>query len=210
MKNLIIVGAGGLGREVHNMIPDCIGYGTSFILKGFINDMTDALGPFDGYAPIIGTIRDYIPQQDDVFACAIGDIHGRKQCVELLLSKGAEFITLIHRSAISGRNSRLGQGCILGRSVSVSCDCFVGDFSILQAECLVGHDVQLGRFCQLHPRVFVAGQVKIGNEVHIGACAMIHPGKNIGDSATVGAGAFVIRNVTHGQTVFGNPAKVLK
>lgn len=210
MKQLVIIGAGGFGREVYNMVPFCRGYGEQFVIKGFINDLTNALDGYDGYAPIIGTIQDYVPEPDDVFICAIGDIAGRKKCVQLLLNRGAEFISLIHKYAEWSRNTTIGKGCILGMRVGISCDCKIGDFTILQDYCLIGHDTVVGDFCMFHIRGFVAGRVTIGNEVHVGPAAMIHPGKKIGDGATVGAGSFVIRNVKPGNTVYGNPAKLLK
>lgn len=210
MKKLIIIGAGGFGREVYNMIPLCKGYGEEFIIKGFINDITDALDKFEGYAPIIGTIKDYIPQPDDVFICAIGDIAGRKKCVKLIEERGGVFINLIHSTASCSRNTKIGTGCILGRNVVISCDCEIGNHTILQNESLVGHDTTIGDFCHFHPRVFVAGRVTIKNEVHIGPYALIHPDKKLADNVTVGAGSFVIRNIKSGYTVYGNPAKLLR
>ena len=207
MKQLIIIGAGGFGREVHNMVPFCRGYGERFVIKGFINDITDALDSFPGYAPIIGTIKDYVPQPDDVFICAIGDIEGRKKCVNMLLERGAEFIRLVHESAGWDRNTVVGKGCILCTRVGISCDCKIGDFTVFQDDCLVGHDTVIGDFCHFHVRAFVAGKVCIEDSVHVGPYALIHPGKKIGAAATVGAGAFVIRNINPGVTVYGNPAK---
>ena len=210
MKQLVIIGAGGFGREVHNMAPFCRGYGEEFVIKGFINDITDALDGFEGYAPIIGTIKDYMPREDDVFICAIGDIAGRKKCVNMLLERGAEFINLVHRTAGRDRNTAIGKGCILGIRVGISCDCKIGDFTILQDECLVGHDTVIGDFCQLHPRVFIAGKVSLGDDVHVGPYALVHPGKKVGDGATIGGASFVIRNVKSGSTVYGNPAKLFR
>ena len=191
------------------MAPFCRRYGEQFVIKGFINDNTDALDGYAGYAPIIGTIQDYVPEPDDVFICAIGDIAGRKKCAQMLLDRGAQFIRLVHKTAGWDRNTVVGMGCILCTRVGVSCDCKIGDFTILQEECLVGHDTVIGDFCHFHARAFVAGRVTIGNEVHVGPYAMIHPGKSVGSSATVGAGSFVIRNVKADSTVYGNPAKKL-
>ncbi len=191
------------------MAPFCRGYGDQFVIKGFINDITDALDGFEGYAPIIGTIQDYVPEPDDVFICAIGDIAGRKKCVQLLLERGAEFISLVHKTAGWNRNTTIGKGCVLGIRVGISCDCKIGDFTILQDECLVGHDTVIGDFCHFHARAFIAGRVTIGDDVHVGPYAMVYPGKSVGSSATVGAGSFVIRNVKSGSTVYGNPAKKL-
>ena len=209
MKNLVIIGAGGFGREICNMAPSCWGYGEQFVVKGFINDILDALDGYAGYPPIIGTINDYVPQPDEVFICAIGDITGRKKCVNKLLNRGAKFINLIHKESGWSKNTVVGKGCIFGVRVGVSCDCKIGDFTVLQDECLIGHDTIIGDFCQFHIRAFVAGRVEIGNEVHIGPQALIQPGKKIGDRATVGAGSFVIRNVKKGSTVYGNPARTL-
>ena len=38
MKNLIIVGAGGMGRSVYCIANGSIGYGIDFEIKGFIDD----------------------------------------------------------------------------------------------------------------------------------------------------------------------------
>ena len=40
--------------------------------------------------------------------------------------------------------------------------------------------------------------------------ATVLPHVRVGDGCLVGAGAVVIKDVRSGQTVFGNPAKVLK
>lgn len=48
--------------------------------KGFLNDFP-SLDQFENYPPIIGTIENYQPQDEDVFVCSIGDKQ-RKQCIE--------------------------------------------------------------------------------------------------------------------------------
>ena len=72
MKNLIIIGAGGMGRTVYSNALESIGYGKVFVVKGFIDDNQQALDGFHNYPPVIGSIRDYQPQEDDVFVSSIG------------------------------------------------------------------------------------------------------------------------------------------
>ena len=62
MKHLLIIGARGWGREVYNMLPDCIGYGTEYEVKGFLDDKADALDGMPGYPPIIDSVEHYEPQ----------------------------------------------------------------------------------------------------------------------------------------------------
>ena len=47
----------------------------------------------------------------------------------------------------------------------------------------------------------------IGNHVTLHTRATILPHVKVGNSAIVGAGSIVLRNVKEGITVFGNPAK---
>ena len=84
MKHLLIIGARGWGREIYNMLPECIGYGTDFVMKGFLDDKADALDNTPGYPSIIGSVEQYEPQKDDVFICAMGDAHWKKHYVEIV------------------------------------------------------------------------------------------------------------------------------
>ena len=81
MKNLIIVAAGGMGRTIYGIVKESVGYGTEFLIKGFIDDNLHALDGFPNYPPIIATVAEYKPQPDDVFVCSIGG-PSRKMCIE--------------------------------------------------------------------------------------------------------------------------------
>ena len=78
MKNLIIIGAGGMGRTMFDLAKESIGYGSEFQIVGFIDDNLDALSGFENYPPVLGTIKDYTPKDNDVFVCSIGG-HSRKK-----------------------------------------------------------------------------------------------------------------------------------
>ena len=67
MNNLIIIGAGGMGRTLYDNALESVGYGEVFVVKGFIDDNLAALDGYPDYPPVIGTIKDYIPQENDVF-----------------------------------------------------------------------------------------------------------------------------------------------
>ena len=55
MKHLLIVGAGGFGREMFGAAREAVGYGMEFDIKGFIDARLDALAAFEGYPPVVGT-----------------------------------------------------------------------------------------------------------------------------------------------------------
>ncbi len=47
MKQLIIIGAGGMGRTVYDSALGSVGFGEDFEIKGFIDDDLNALDGFD-------------------------------------------------------------------------------------------------------------------------------------------------------------------
>lgn len=209
MKNLLIIGARGWGREVYNMLPDCVGYGLDFVMRGFLDDKADALDGMPGYPPIIDSVEHYAPQEDDVFICALGDAHWKKHYAEIILKKGGRFINIIHKTASISRNSRLGEGCIIDGNVGISCDISIGNFVTMQAYTILGHDVKINNYCHLGARSFMGGYSELGEVTTIQTNSVILPHVKVGNNCVVGAGAVAIKKVKDGTTVFGNPAKVL-
>ena len=210
MKNLLIIGARGWGREVFNMLPFCRGYGTEFIVKGFLDDKKDALDGMPGYPSIIDSVEHYQVQPDDVFICALGDTKWKKHYIEIMLNKGGDFINIIHKTAYIAPNTIIGKGCILGEHVSISCDITIGNFVTFLSYSIVGHDAKIDNYCHLGARSFMGGASQLGEATAIQTNSIILPRVKIGDSCMVGAGAVVIKSVKDEQTVYGNPAKILQ
>ena len=209
MKHLLIIGARGWGREIYNMLPECIGYQTEFDVKGYLDDKTDAIDGMHGYPPIIDSVEHYEPCIDDVFVCALGDVNWKKYYVGIILSKNGEFINIIHKTSSIGRNTIFGKGCVISDNVGISCDITIGDFTTFQSYALVGHDAQIGDYCNLGCRSFMGGYAILGNVTTIQTNSIILPHIKVGNNCTVGAGAVVIKKVKDGCTVYGNPAKKL-
>lgn len=76
--------------------------------------------------------------------------------------------------------------------------------------CNVGHNCIVGENCILTCNVVVSGSSKIGNDVFLGVGSSVKNGKHVGDNATLGQGAVVVKNVPAGETWVGNPAAKIK
>ena len=208
MKNLIIIGAGGMGRTVYSNALESVGYGENFVVKGFIDDNLKALDGFPNYPPVIDTIRDYQPQENDVFVSSIGGA-SRKACMEEIIRRGGEFITLIHQTVRLLTNVKLGKGNFIGAHTVIGNDAEIGDYNMIQSYSVIGHDAKIGNWNRIDTRVTCVGGVVIEDEVCIYSSAVISHNVVVETGAHVGALSFVIKKVKAGTTVMGNPAKKL-
>lgn len=209
MQRVLIIGAGGWGREVlHQMLHEDAGNGVHWRVGGFLDDRPHVL---DGYAvevPVVGDPLAYQPQAGDVFVCALGDPHQRHKYVQPILEKGGQFIAVCPQSFLASR-VHLGRGSLLGHWVHAGPDTWIGDFANVQALSVLGHDVHIGDYAHLGAQVFLGGGVHIGNFAIVHPRATILPGVCVGDNAVVGAGSVVLKDVPAGASVFGNPAKLI-
>ncbi len=206
MKQLIIIGAGGMGRTLYDLARESVGYGIDFEIRGFVDDNLQALDGFANYPSVVGKISDYVPQMNEIFVCSLGGVAKRK-CVEQILAHGGEFVTLVHNTARIGTNVQLGKGNVVGAYVTIGPDVVIGDYNLIQSYTIIGHDTHIGDWNRIDTRVMTVGGVVIGDEVKVHTSAVLNHNVVVEQGATVGACSFVIRKVKAGTTVFGNPAK---
>lgn len=210
MKNLIIIGARGYGREVYNLALQCDGYNKEYSIKGFLDDKSDALKGFENYPEIISNVENYKIQEGDVFTCALGSVKWKKYYVDIIMSKGGLFINLIHPTLIFNSNVKMGNGLIVFMYSNISNDCSIGDFVTIQSFVGVGHDSKIGDWCHINAYSFMGGFAILEEEVCLNTRATVLPNVIVHKGATVGAASLVIKNVKANTTVFGVPAKLLK
>lgn len=206
MKKIIILGAGGFGREALSWVRDWLIGKDGWSLAGFLDDNPQASRPA-GLPPILGPISGHDPAHDEVFLCGIGQPKAKLAICEQLKARGGQFLTLVHPSAVIGERVSLGEGTVICPQAVLTCDITVGAFVTINAAATIGHDVTVGDGVTLSGHCDVTGYVTVGRGVFFGSHATAIPGMKIGDFAMVGAGSTVVRNVKPGVTVFGVPAK---
>lgn len=210
MKNLIIIGAGGFGRELFGVAREAVGFGTEFVVKGFLDDNLKALDGFTGYPKILGTVKDYVPAVDDVFITALGSIDFRRRCAAVIAQKGGKFISVIHKSVFIGPNVKIGDGCYLAPNSSLTADIRLGSHVCVFHSSSVGHDSVLGDFSHVYAQCSVGGAVELGEGAIVYPGSVVVPRRRIGKDAVVGAGSTVFLDVEPGVTVIGNPAAPIR
>ncbi|NPV81336.1 MAG: NeuD/PglB/VioB family sugar acetyltransferase [Firmicutes bacterium] len=209
---MIIIGAGGFGREVLAAALENPAYGVEWTIGGFLDDAQDAethLREKGIDIPVVGPVMGHQPSDQYVYICAIGSPRRKLEICEHLLAKGARFINLIHPTAQIGPRCKIGIGNILMYQAGLTADSILGNFVSLNRFVSIGHDAIVGDGCTLSSYCDVTGHARLGRGVFMGSHASILPSAVVEDFSTVGAGSVVVRRVGAGKTVLGVPAKVL-
>jgi sugar O-acyltransferase (sialic acid O-acetyltransferase NeuD family) len=210
-KNIVIFGAGGLGREVLFLLLTENKITYQYNILGFVDDTPDLQGKLVNNYPVLGTVDWLMKYPDKINAVVcIGDSCARKKVVEkIATNKNICFPTIIASDTKYSETVQFGKGCIIGFSSIFTVNISLGDFVIVNPCCVIGHDAVIGDYVTLYGSVSINGYVSIGSGVEVGAGARIIPKKSIGENSKVGIGSVVVGNVLPNCTVFGNPAKIL-
>lgn len=208
MNELIIVGAGGFGRELLQWIKDINKVKPTWTIKGFIDDNLGSLDGFECDYKVIGTISDWVPLDNEVFALAIANPKTKEKIVKTMKQKGANFVDIIHPTAKISDHAIYGEGLVMYPSSGLSPNCQVGNFVTLLSSG-IPHDAIIGDYTTISSNCGLTRGIVIGKRAFLADHACILPEKKIGDDAYIGMGSVVIKNVKNGQKVFGNPAKVI-
>ena len=194
MRDLVIIGAGGFGREVF----DCANANGDAVM--LLNDHRE-LRYENAFDAVVAIGK---PETRKFVVDDIGATRGMERC-------GAKWDMLYHKSAqVLDSFPNIGKGIIMCANAIVSSGCKIGKHVQINFACTIGHDVIIGDFVTISPGVHISGNVTIGDEVFIGTGALIREKLTIGKGATIGMGAVVVKDVPAGMVVVGNPAKEMK
>jgi sugar O-acyltransferase (sialic acid O-acetyltransferase NeuD family) len=207
MKNLIIIGAGGLGRELLQWIKDINAVKLVWNVKGFIDDNLNQLTNINCSHDIIGTVKDWIPNHNEIFVCAIANPLLKENIVRQMKLKGANFTNVIHPNAIIGSENTIGEGLILYPFARITVNCSIGNFVTIQSSA-IGHDAFVNDFSTISSNCLITGNTTVGKRVFVGSNSTIIPNTIIADDVYIGAGSVVINNISSGLKVMGNPARI--
>ncbi len=212
MKNLILIGASGYGRDIAERVMVLPDYGKNIVIKGFLvhkKEYLNSLDSYPNYPPILGMVDNYVIQEEDLFLCTLGDVSEKKKVVLSLKERGAKFYTFIHPHAYVSKDAIIGEGTIILEMASIGSGARIGSFCLIQISSIIAHGNVVGDFSRIDCHAVSVGSAEIGESATIHTSAVLNHGVKVGDGAIVGACSFVIRNVKPKTTVMGNPAKLV-
>ena len=212
MKKLIIIGAGGFGREVAWVAERINSVTPTWDSICFMDDSPELQGKTLNGCPVVGTVDRASEFKDAEYVCAVGSSRTRRAIIRHLkqINPSVRFATLIDPSVEMSRFVEVGEGSIICAHNILTVNISVGRHVIINLDCTVGHDARLMDYVTLYPSVNISGGVSAGECVELGTGCQVLQYKTIGNDTIVGAGAVVTKDLPSGCTAVGAPAKPIK
>ena len=205
-KNNVILGAGGLAKEVFDLLIES-GEPLESIVFADLVEGEKVVGHSTVEVLSDNAVLSGFGIDNVSLFNAIGAPSIRKRAFEKF--KGWTFPNLISKDAWVSRYADLGAGNILCQGAVINAGTVIGYNNYIGYNVTIGHDSQIDCHTSIYPGANISGNVNLGKAVLVGAGSVILQGLFIAPGTTIGAGAVVTKSVTEiNKVLIGVPAKI--
>jgi sugar O-acyltransferase (sialic acid O-acetyltransferase NeuD family) len=210
MMRVLVLGAGGTGRDLVDWLPELRAAGRAIEITGFLDDDPAKQGQTIAGLPVLGPLSEARRHADTMLLDALGSPGSYGKRAGLIGDlPDSRFLTLVHPLARVSTSALVGAGTLVYPYVFVGPDTRIGRHVTILSHGAINHDTTLGEFTILASHVALGGNVTVGASCYLGMRSTVRDGKRVGAGAMVGMGAVVTDDVAPGSTVAGVPARPL-
>lgn len=202
-KQVVIIGAGGHGKVIADIVRSC---GDQVL--GFLDDDTQLPEQICGI-PYLGPVSRYTAYPQAEFIIAIGSAAIRRRIARTLT--GVAWYTALHPTAVvSGLDTAVGEGTVIGPNAVVNAGASIGRHCIINSGAIVEHDNVIEDYVHISVGAKLGGTVQVGEAAWIGIGGTVSNNLSICPGALVGAGGVVVKNIEEPGTYVGVPVRKIK
>lgn len=175
MKNIVIIGAGDLGKEIVWLIEDINKVKPTYLILGYLDDnINKNTYSFNGYRVLGGTYRLEELYKITPFSAvlAIRDGLARKRIIEAH-PFFSNWETIIHPTSVIAASTKIGDGCVFFPQVTVSVDSYLGRHGLFYINSTICNDCWVGDY------VSIMANASISEHVQVQSLSLIQTGKCI-------------------------------
>jgi len=211
--DLVVVGAGGFGRETVEAIRAMNAAGASWRLLGYLDDNPKLWGTRIDGVPVVGGLHELqrLPGASVVVCTGRPDNYlSRPRIVEMLGLPAERYATIVHPAAVTSASSQIGPGSVLLACSVLTASVRIGAHVAVMPHVTLTHDDVVEDFATLASGVRLGGGVHVGQGAYVGAGALIRENRSVGSRALIGMGAVVVSDIPAGEIWVGVPARYLR
>jgi sugar O-acyltransferase (sialic acid O-acetyltransferase NeuD family) len=210
MKDIVIVGHGGLAREVAFLIGEINRATPTWNLLGYISADAASVSKTVGRHTVWGTDEQLAKSTKELaVVIAIGQPSRLRTLHEQFrVNPRLTFPNLLHPSATGdwGR-IKMDAGNIVLNNASFTTDIKLGSLNVINPGATIAHDCVLGSYNLINPGASLSGEVVLGDEILMGTGARVLQQLSLCSRLVIGAGAVVTRSIDKPGVYIGIPAR---
>lgn len=210
MKDIVIIGAGGVGKETAWIIEQINDIKKEWNIVGFVDDNIEIHNSFINGYKVLGSVDYLLSIKKEIYViCAMANYKIKKMIVgKIGKSTNHKFANIIHPSVYIDRTIKIGNGSIIYPAVIMTTNITIGNHVIISPKTGIGHESIIEDYVSLLWNTNISGNDRLCEGCFIGSGATIIQNRIIGVGSIVGAGAVVIKDVNDDLTVIGCPANI--
>ncbi len=212
-QSLLVIGAGGFGRETIELVRASQSVGDPIELLGVCDDDPTLQGQNVMGLPVLGPISAVRDHPNAAVVVTIGNPDNyriRKRIVAELGIAPHRYATLIHPTAVVPESTQLGRGSVIHAHSVLTADVTVGSHVVIMPSVVLTHDDRIGNFATLGAGAKLAGGVTVAEGAYIGSGALLREYITVGEWSLVGMGAVVTHDVPPYEVWVGSPARRIR
>jgi sugar O-acyltransferase (sialic acid O-acetyltransferase NeuD family) len=203
-RRILIVGAGGLGRQFKHFIDNY----SEDIVVGFLDDTIKENVEIENVKVLgdIKSIQKFSGFFDEVIVgIGYNHLNFKNELIFHYKQLGFVLYTYIHPTAYVDNTAKLGDNVFIYPNCTVDQKVILNDGVLLNNNVVVSHDCNIGDSSYLAPSVTLSGKVKIGSNCFIGSGTTIRDEIEVTNDCFIGAGSLILKNIDHKGSYVGGP-----
>lgn len=193
MQDIIIVGAGGMGREVLAVLKNSNTVTPTWNILGFVDDGKQVGEEVNGIKVLGGVeyLNTIIQETSCCIAISLPKV--RKALKDKITNSKITFPTIIHPSVVISDDEFVsyGEGCLLLINTVFTTNITLGNFVIVNAGAIINHDAEISNFSTIMPGVNISTGAKVGEGCYIGTGSKISKPHSISAWESLPAGTIL-------------------
>jgi sugar O-acyltransferase (sialic acid O-acetyltransferase NeuD family) len=209
-RPLLIVGSGGLAREVVSLVRALNDTAPRWRVLGLLDDNPSRHGAIVSGVPVLGPPEAVYDHPDAAVVLSTAsptDRSSRLRLCQRLELDPARYAALVHPAAVLADSTRVGHGAVVFAGTVTTADVTIGPHAVLMPSCVLTHDDVVASFATLAAGVRLGGGVRVATGAYVGAATAVREGRRLGEWSLVGMGSVVLHDVPAFETWWGAPAR---